>query len=110
MQAIELATTISAQGGIALPDTFKALYGRDARMILLIDADAAPAPSAPCRLERQSNLRQALAAVAQAGTFAHVHDAGTWQREARTERPQPGREDAFTGGLLRASPKPLPIQ
>lgn len=36
MQAIELATTISMQGEIALPADFKALYGRDALMILLI--------------------------------------------------------------------------
>ena len=110
MQAIELATTISAQGGIALPDTFKALYGRDARMILLIDDDAALAPSAPSRLERQANLRQAPTAVVQAGTFAHVQDARAWQRETRVERPQAGREDKFAGGLLRASPKPLSIQ
>jgi len=93
MQAIELSTTISAQGGIALPANFKALYGRDARMILLIDDDVMLAPSAPSRVERQANLRQALAAVAQAGTFAHVEDAGAWQREVRAERPQPGRED-----------------
>lgn len=39
MPAIEIATTISAEGGIALPANFKALYGRDARMILLIDDD-----------------------------------------------------------------------
>lgn len=93
MQAIELSTTISAQGGIALPANFKALYGRDARMILLIDDDVALALPAPSRLERQANLRQALAAVAQAGTFAHVEDASVWQREVRAERPQPGRED-----------------
>ena len=67
MQAIELSTTISAQGGN--------------------------------RLERQANLRQALAAVAQAGTFAHVEDAGAWQREVRVERPQPGRADSFPCGL-----------
>jgi hypothetical protein len=30
--------------------------------------------------------------VAQAGTFAHIDDAGVWQREIRAERPQPGRE------------------
>ena len=91
MQAIEISTTISAQGGIVLPANLKALYGRDARMILLIDDDVALAPSAPSRIERQANLRQALAAVAQAGTFAHVEDAGAWQREVRTERPHPGR-------------------
>jgi hypothetical protein len=54
MQVIELATTISAQGGIALPANFKALYGRDARMILLIDDDVVlPPPSAdpPCQNE-----------------------------------------------------------
>lgn len=93
MQAIELSTTISAHGGIALPANFKALYGRDARMILLIDDDVALAPPTSNRLERQTNLRQALAAVAQAGTFAHVEDAGAWQREVRAERPQPGRQD-----------------
>jgi hypothetical protein len=93
MQAIELSTTISAQGGIALPANFKALYGRDARMILLIEDDVALAPPTPSRFERQANLRQALAAVAQAGMFAHVGDAGAWQREVRAERPLPGRED-----------------
>jgi hypothetical protein len=51
------------------------------------------APSAPSRLERQATLRRALAAVAQAGTFGHVEDAGAWPREVRTERRQPGRGD-----------------
>lgn len=93
MQAIELATTISAQGDIALPANFKALYGRDARMILLIDDDVVlPQPPAN-RVQRQQNLRQALAAVAQAGTFAHIDDAGVWQREVRAERPKTGRGD-----------------
>lgn len=93
MRAIELATTISAQGGIALPANFKALYGREARMILLIDDDVVlPLPPAD-RQQRQQNLRQALAAVAQAGTFAHIDDAGAWQREVRAERLQPGRGD-----------------
>ncbi|MBK7004633.1 MAG: hypothetical protein IPH37_05345 [Burkholderiales bacterium] len=93
MQAIELSTTISAQGGIALPANFRALYGRDARMILLIDDDVVLVPPTPNRIERQANLRQALAAVAQAGTFAHIDDAVAWQREMRAERPQPGRGD-----------------
>ena len=93
MQAIELSTTISAQGGIELPAKFKALYGREARMILLIDDDVVLAPPAPDRLQRQQNLRQALAAVAQAGTLAHIDDAGVWQHEVRAERPQPGRGD-----------------
>ena len=93
MQAIELATTISAQGGIALPANLKALYGRDARMILLIDDNVLLPPPPADRLQRQQYLRQALAAVAQAGTFAHIDDAGVWQREIRAERPQPGRGD-----------------
>lgn len=93
MQAIELATSISMQGGIALPSNFKALYGRNARMILLIEDDVALAPQPPTRLERQATLRKALAAVAQAGTFAHVDDVSAWQREVRADRPQPGRED-----------------
>ena len=93
MRAIEFSTTISAQGGIELPANLKALYGRDARMILLIDDDVVLAPPAPDRLQRQQNLRQALAAVAQAGTLAHMDDAGVWQREVRAERPQPGRGD-----------------
>ena len=54
MQAIELSTTISAQGGN--------------------------------RLERQVNLRQALAAVAQAGTFAHVEDASAGSGGKPNER------------------------
>ena len=58
-------------------------------MILLIDDDVALAPPSPSRLERQANLRQALATVAQAGTFAHIDDASVWQRELRAERPQP---------------------
>ena len=88
MQAIELATTISAQGCIVLPANFKALYGRDARMILLIDDDVLLPPPSADRLQRQQNLRQALAAVAQAETFAHIDDAGVGQREVRAERPQ----------------------
>lgn len=93
MQAIELATTISKQGGIALPANFKALYGREARMILLIDDDLPGAPPASDRARRRAHMRQALAAVAQAGTFAQIDDASAWQRELRTDRPQPGRED-----------------
>ena len=93
MQAIELSTTISAQGGIVLPAHYKALYGRDARMILLIGDDVELDSPTPNRMERQANLRQALAAVAQAGTFAHIEDACAWQREVRAERPQPGRVD-----------------
>jgi hypothetical protein len=93
MQAIELATTISEQGAITLPANFKALYGRHARMILLIDDISLSDPSTSSRSERQSTLREALTAVAQAGTFSGIDDAAAWQREMRTERSQPGRED-----------------
>ncbi|WP_291991832.1 hypothetical protein [Candidatus Accumulibacter sp. ACC003] len=93
MQAIELETTLSAHGGIELPAERKALYGRHARVILLLDdVPPAAAPSTPGRAERQEALRQALVAVAQAGTFAHIDDASAWQREARSDREQPGRE------------------
>ena len=92
MQAIELATRISEHGGITLPADFKTLYGREARIILLLD-DVPPAPAMANRSERQAALRHALAAVAQAGTFAHIDDAAAWQREMRSERTQPGRED-----------------
>lgn len=47
MQAIELETTISPQGSILLPADFKALYGRHARLILLL-ADE-PERAAPAR-------------------------------------------------------------
>jgi hypothetical protein len=47
MQAIELETTISPQGAIVLPADCKALYGRHARMILLL-ADE-PEPAGPSR-------------------------------------------------------------
>jgi hypothetical protein len=93
MQAIELATTISEHGGITLPANFKALYGREARIIVLLDDVPPTAPAATNRTERQATLRHALAAVAQAGIFAHIDDAAAWQREMRTERTQPGRED-----------------
>jgi hypothetical protein len=62
-------------------------------MILLIDDDVVLPPPSADRLQRQQNLRQALAAVVKAGTFAHIDDAGVWQRDVRAERPQPGRGD-----------------
>jgi hypothetical protein len=94
MQAIEFAAKISMQGGIALPANLKALYGRDARMILLVDDGVAPAQLAQSnRGERQAKLQQAMADVAQAGTFAQIQDAGAWQHEMREDRAQPGRED-----------------
>ena len=44
-------------------------------------------------IHRQTAIRQALTAVAQAGTFATVDDVSAWQRELRVDRAQPGRED-----------------
>ncbi len=44
MQAIELETTISPQGSIALPESYQAIYGRSARMILLLDDLPLPTP------------------------------------------------------------------
>ena len=93
MQAIKLATRISEHGGITLSANFKALYGREARIILLLDDVPPTAPVMANRSERQATLRHALAAVAQAGTFAHIDDAAAWQREMRSERTQPARED-----------------
>ena len=93
MQAIELATKISEHGGITLPANFKALYGREARIILLLDDVPPNALPMASRTQRQAMLRHALAAVAQAGTFAHIDNAAAWQREMRSERTQPGRED-----------------
>ena len=93
MQAIELETTISAEGGIVLPPDCQALYGRHARMILLLDDDPATALPTRDRAQRATAMRQALLAVAQAGTFADIDDASAWQRETRADRVQPGRED-----------------
>ncbi|MQM32291.1 MAG: hypothetical protein CRU78_18025 [Candidatus Accumulibacter phosphatis] len=94
MQAIELETTISPEGGIVLPPDCQAIYGRHARLILLLDDDPSTvSPTRADRAQRQAALRQALLAVAQAGTFAHIDDASAWQREARVDRALPGRED-----------------
>ena len=93
MQSIELEATISLQGNITLPPGWEALHGRHARMILLLDDGPPSAGPISGRADRQAAMRQALVAVAQAGTFAHIDDASAWQREARTEHQQPGRED-----------------
>lgn len=93
MQAIELEAMISLQGNITLPPGWEALHGRHARMILLLDDAQPPVDPKSDRAGRQRAMRQALTAVAHAGTFAHIDDAASWQREARTERAQPGRED-----------------
>lgn len=93
MQAIELETTISAQGSILLPPDYHSLYGRHARMILLLDDEPSSAAPQTQAAERQAAMRQALEAVAQAGVFAPIDDASDWQREMRADRAQPGRED-----------------
>ncbi|SBT07045.1 conserved hypothetical protein [Candidatus Accumulibacter aalborgensis] len=53
----------------------------------IIDEDIAT------EIDRRAVMRQALAAVTQAGTFASIDDASAWQRELRVDRAQPGRED-----------------
>ena len=93
MQAIELATTISMQGGIVLPANFKTVFGREVRMILLLEDPQPGDPLPPSRSERQAKLQQALDAVAQAGIFAHIDDVSDWQHDIRSDRTQPGRED-----------------
>ncbi|MDP2794604.1 MAG: hypothetical protein Q8O25_11100 [Sulfurisoma sp.] len=92
MQAIELETTISPQGSILLPADFKSIYGCHARMILLLEDHPSTVESMPDQVERQAAMRQSLAAVAQAGIFSSIDDATAWQREARADRMQPGRE------------------
>jgi bifunctional DNA-binding transcriptional regulator/antitoxin component of YhaV-PrlF toxin-antitoxin module len=65
MQAVELETTISAQGEIALPAQWRDLYGRHARVILLLADEpgrAGPArrraPSGPATLLRRDSLHK----------------------------------------------------
>ena len=93
MQAIEFATTISLQGDIAMPDHLKALYGREARIILLVEDESPASAASADRLQRQAHMRDALVAVANAKALADVDDAVAWQRELRSDRLQPGRED-----------------
>jgi len=88
MQAVELEATISAQGEIALPPECRNLFGRHARVILLLE-DPPPAD----RDARQARLREALAALTAAGTFAAIDDPVAWQRELRADRPQSAREE-----------------
>lgn len=65
MQAIELETTISPQGSILLPADCKALYGRHARLILLLADEPERAgsarrraPSGPATLLRRDSLHK----------------------------------------------------
>jgi hypothetical protein len=92
MQAVELETTISNQGEIALPAAWRSLFGRHARVILLLDDPPPELPPAD-RATRQARLREALDALASAGTFGSIDDAVAWQHEVRADRPLPGRED-----------------
>ena len=48
-------------------------------------------PSEPLR-ERGRVMAEALAALAQRGTFAEITDPVSWQRELRAERALPDRE------------------
>ena len=92
MQAVEIATTISSQGQIALPGSLRELYGRHARVILLIEDQPEPLPAATDSAQQRETLRKALGAVAAAGIFAQA-DADAWQQALRADRPLPGRED-----------------
>lgn len=60
-------------------------------LILLIDDVQILAQPTPNRHQRQHHRGQALAAVAEAGTFAQIEDAGAWQREVRADRAHLGR-------------------
>lgn len=77
MQAIELETTISPQGGILLPADFKAIYGCHARLILLLEDHPSTVESMPDQVQRKAAMRQSLAAVAQAGIFSGIDDPAT---------------------------------
>lgn len=51
--------------------------------------EAAPAP----RHERGRVMAEALAALADTGTFAEITDPVSWQREVRCDRTLPERDD-----------------
>jgi len=48
-------------------------------------------PSAPAGPQQGRRMRQALETIAQAGGLPGSPDGVQWQREARAERPLPGR-------------------
>jgi hypothetical protein len=64
-----------------------------ARMMQAVQAQTISAEDIATEIDRPAAMRQALTAVAQAGTFATVDDVSAWQRELRVDRAQPGRED-----------------
>ena len=49
-------------------------------------------PAVEATRERGRVMAEALAALAQRGTFADITDPVTWQRELRAERVMPDRE------------------
>ncbi|HRD93945.1 MAG TPA: hypothetical protein PK201_12550 [Accumulibacter sp.] len=63
------------------------------RLMQAVQAQTISEEDTAVEMDRQKAMRQALAAVAQAGTFAHIDDASAWQREARVDRVLPGREN-----------------
>ncbi|GAB4467219.1 MAG: hypothetical protein Kow0070_30490 [Anaerolineales bacterium] len=48
--------------------------------------------SHPNPAQRKENLRKALAALAELGTFAHITNPVEWQKHIRKDRPLPGRD------------------
>ena len=93
MQAYEIETKISAQGNITLPQTFKNLYGCAARMILMLDENSGKTNVRPEIAEKKLALKQALAAVSQAGSFANIQNPVAWRNEIRADRLLFERED-----------------
>ncbi|HOG03990.1 MAG TPA: hypothetical protein PLL14_08405 [Accumulibacter sp.] len=80
MQAIELETTISPQGGIVLPADYKALYGRHARVILLLADD--PETAGPAH--RRSPPPQFAGKVRELGEVMSSVSPAEWGIEERS--------------------------
>jgi hypothetical protein len=59
-------------------------------MMQAVQAQTISAEDIATEIDRPAAMRQALTAVAQAGTFATVDDVSAWQRELRVDRAQPG--------------------
>lgn len=66
---------------------------REQEWARMMQAQTISAEDIATEIDRRAAMRQALTAVAQAGTFATVDDVSAWQRELRVDRAQPGRED-----------------
>jgi antitoxin MazE len=99
MQAIEVSTTISSQGQIDLPANLHEIYGRRARLIVLIEDSPPAVTNDTDTARRREILRRAMSAVAEAGIFRGVelkegeeielHGVGDRTLEvARKARPQ----------------------